>query len=396
MRLRPQHGRAHATGQTDRMSRFDFAIEAVAAPAALRSRVRTVDGMSDQAQLSPPQDDLAERVVAAMREHCSPTYPRAFEVWYAHLSGEIPAISMAMHAIITGSEGKVGTADIDHLYDRFISTERLARHAERTSLQVLGEIDGLMSLVDKALDSSERYHGRLCAMSEDVPPPADRQKLREWVEALVMSTREEVTRKTKLEAQLRESSNEIRNLREALESTRAEALTDPLTGLANRRHFEEMLQKSIDQATLRREPFALVMADIDFFKQFNDAHGHLTGDQVLRLVARTMKDKFKDKAIITRFGGEEFAVILPDADLIAGKFGAETVRQALLTRELVKRSTNENLGRITISLGVASYARGDTAASLTERADQALMAAKRSGRNRTVTEDAIESSTRVA
>ena len=69
---------------------------------------------------------------------------------------------MAMHAIITGSEGKVGTADIDHLYDRFISTERLARHAERTSLQVLGEIDGLMSLVDKALDSSERYHGRLC------------------------------------------------------------------------------------------------------------------------------------------------------------------------------------------------------------------------------------------
>ncbi len=88
-----------------------------------------------------------------------------------------------------------------------------------------------------------------------------------------MSTREEVTRKTKLEAQLRDSSNEIRNLREALESTRAEALTDPLTGLANRRHFEEMLQKSIDQATLRREPFALVMADIDFFKQFNDAHG---------------------------------------------------------------------------------------------------------------------------
>jgi diguanylate cyclase len=366
------------------------------AEAMSRLRVRTVDRMSDHAPPPSPSDDLAERVVAAMRQHESPSYPRAFEVWYAHLSGEMPAITMAMQAIITGSDGKVGAADIDNLYDRFISTERLARHAERTSLQVLGEIDGLMSLVDKALDSSERYHGRLCAMSEDVPPPADRAKLREWVEALVMSTREEVTRKTKLEAQLRDSSNEIRNLREALESTRAEALTDPLTGLANRRHFEEMLQKSIDQATLRREPFALVMADIDFFKQFNDAHGHLTGDQVLRLVARTMKDKFKDKAVITRFGGEEFAIILPDADLIAGKFGAETVRQALLTRELVKRSTNENLGRITISLGVASYARGDTAASMTDRADQALMAAKRAGRNRTVTEDVIEATSRVA
>ena len=109
-----------------------------------------------------------------MREHGSPTYPRAFEVWYAHLSGEMPALSMAMQAIITGTEGQVGAADIDQLYDRFISTQRLARHAERTSLQVLGEIDGLMSLVDKALDSSERYHGRLCAMSEESrrPPTA--------------------------------------------------------------------------------------------------------------------------------------------------------------------------------------------------------------------------------
>lgn len=347
--------------------------------------------MSDHAPISAASYDLSERVVVAMRAHGSPAYPRAYEVWYAHLSGEMPGVSMAMDAILAGNEGQVGVADIDDLYERFIGTDRLAKQAERTSVQVLGEIDGLMALVDKALSSSERYHGRLAAMSEEVPPTADRQKLREWVEALVLSTREEITRKTQLESQLKDSSNEIRNLREALETTRAEALTDPLTGLANRRHFEEMLQKSIDQATLRREPFALVMADIDFFKKFNDAHGHLTGDQVLRLVARTMKDKFKDKAVITRFGGEEFAIILPEADVIAGKFGAETVRQALLTRELIKRSTNENLGRITISLGVSGYRRGDTAGSIVERADQALMLAKRDGRNRTVTEDALES-----
>ena len=340
--------------------------------------------------------ELAQQVVETMRRHGSPAYPRAFEVWYAHLSGEVPALAMAMDALLAANDGAVGTADIDALYDRFIATDRLARQADRTSLQVLGEIDGMMSLIDQALSSSERYHGRLSAMSEDVPPSADRQKLREWVEALVLSTREEIARKTQLEGQLREAAHEIRNLREALESTRAEALTDPLTGLANRRHFEDMLQRSIDQATLRREPFALVMADIDYFKRFNDAHGHLTGDQVLRLVARTMTDKFKDKAIITRFGGEEFAIILPESDASAGKFGAETVQQALLTRELIKRSTNENLGRITISLGVACYRRGDTPASIVERADQALMMAKRDGRNRTVTDEAIDTISRVA
>lgn len=352
--------------------------------------------MTNSRSGSPQAHDLAEQVVAAMRQHYSPGYPRAFEVWYAHLSGEMPALSMAMQAVIAASNGEVGAADIDTLYEKFVSTDRLSRQAERTSLQVLAEIESMMALVDRALSSSEQYHGRLCAMSEEVPPSADRQKLREWVEALVLSTREEVARKTQLEGQLRESAHEIRNLREALESTRAEALTDPLTGLANRRHFEEMLQKAIDQATLRREPFALVMADIDFFKNFNDMHGHLTGDQVLRLVARTMKDKFKDKAIITRFGGEEFAIILPEADVVAGKFGAETVRQALLTRELVKRSTNESLGRITISLGVSVYRRGDTASSIVERADNALLQAKRDGRNRTVTEDAVQDAAKVA
>jgi diguanylate cyclase len=340
--------------------------------------------------------DLAEQVVAAMRQHYSPAYPRAFEVWYAHLSGDMPALSTAMDAVIAASEGEVAAADIDMLYDRFVATDRLTRHAERTSLQVLTEIDGMMALVDKALASSEQYHGRLCAMSEEVPASSDRQKLREWLEALVLSTREEVARKTQLEDQLRERALEINHLREALESTRVEALTDPLTGLANRRHFEEMLQKAVDQATLRREPFALVMADIDNFRQFNDAHGHLTGDQVLRLVARTMKDKFKEKALITRFGGEEFAIILPEADIVAGRFSAETVRQALLTRELIKRSTNENLGRITISLGVAVYRRGDTASSIVERADGALRQAKRDGRNRTIAEDSLAEAAQVA
>ena len=352
--------------------------------------------MTTNGQATTPANDLAERVVAAMREHNTPGYPRSFEVWYAHLSGGLPALSMALNGIIETGGGEVGARDIDTLYERFIATDRFSLQAQRTSLQVLGEIDGMMALVDQALASSQKYHGQLSAMSDEVPPSADRQRLREWVEALVLSTREEIVRKSQLEAQLRESAHEIRTLREALETTRAEALTDPLTGLANRRHFEEMLQKTIDDATLRREPFALVMADIDFFKHFNDAHGHLTGDQVLRLVARTMKDKFKDKAIITRFGGEEFAIILPDADIVAGKFSAETVRQALLTRELVKRSTNENLGRITLSLGVSVYRRGDTSGSIVERADAALMQAKRDGRNRTVTEEAILDASRVA
>ncbi|MGL5361499.1 MAG: GGDEF domain-containing protein [Bosea sp. (in: a-proteobacteria)] len=331
---------------------------------------------------------LAERAVAAMKTHGLPANPRAFEVWFAHLNGQTPTLSAAVERILAG-KGTLAPSDIEALYDIYVGNDRFARQAERTGLGVLCEIDGVISMITSALGNNEKFGEALNSLSADLIGSADRNKVVEVVEALVKATKESSGANRMLEARLKETRNEINELRETLEATRAEALTDPLTGLANRRHFEEMLQKSIDQATLRREPFALVMVDIDFFKRFNDTHGHMTGDQVLRLVAKTMRDKFKSKAIISRFGGEEFAIILPEADIVAGRIGAETVRQNLLTRELIKRSTNENLGRITISLGVASYRRGDTASSIVERADQCLLMAKREGRNRTITEDVM-------
>jgi diguanylate cyclase len=334
------------------------------------------------------QFDLADRVVAAMRLHASPSYPRAFEVWYAHLSGAIPSLSAELLQVLD-SGGFVGATVLDSLYNRYMGTERLAQAADRTSSQILDEITALTAQINEALDASERYHSEISAISQQGPASADRSMLRKWVETLVLSTRSEVARKSKLELQLRDSGREIRNLRDALHATRIDAQTDSLTGLANRRHFEEALQKCFEDATSNRNPLTLVIADVDRFKRFNDDHGHATGDQVLRLVARTLTQHMVDRAVVTRFGGEEFAIILPDSYLNNGKLYAEAVRQALAKRELIKRSTDEKLGRITISSGVAAYKLGDTPTSLIERADQALLVAKRTGRNRTVTQDAI-------
>jgi diguanylate cyclase len=333
--------------------------------------------------------DLAEKAVAAIRRHGSPSYPRAFEVWYAHLSGELPALSFALEQELVSGGGRIDGETIDRLYERFISTSRLAKEADLASAQILDEIARLSSAIGATIDASERYHSEITSVSEDGPSSADRTKMREWVEALVVSTRNEVARKSKLEVRLRESAREIGNLKASLEATRIEAQTDALTSLPNRRHFDEMLQRHLDIATTAGTPLTLIMADIDYFKRFNDQHGHLTGDQVLRLVARTMSDKLASEAVITRYGGEEFAIILPAKSLSEAENRAEAVRQALLTRELVNRSTKEKLGRVTISLGVAAFEFGDTPTSLIERADQALLSAKRSGRNRTVTQDAI-------
>ncbi|MDQ4134617.1 MAG: GGDEF domain-containing protein, partial [Pseudomonadota bacterium] len=164
------------------------------------------------------------------------------------------------------------------------------------------------------------------------------------------------------------------------------SLTDPLTGISNRKHFEEMLIKAIEHAGAHKLPLALILIDIDHFKRFNDTYGHLTGDQVLRLVGVTMRERVRSKATLARFGGEEFGVILPETSLESARSTAEQIRENVMSRELVKRSTGESLGKVTVSLGIASFRKGDTAISLLERADQCMYMAKRAGRNRTVTD----------
>jgi len=182
------------------------------------------------------------------------------------------------------------------------------------------------------------------------------------------------------------SKQEINELQENLEAVRTESLTDPLTQLANRKFFDTTLEKAIAETFERNEPLSLMLTDIDHFKAFNDNFGHLTGDQVLRLVAMAVRHNVKGKDTAARYGGEEFAVILPNTVLRAAVTVAEHIRRAVMAKELMKRSTGEHLGRITISIGVATVRAGDTGQSLIERADTCMYAAKRHGRNRVMCE----------
>jgi diguanylate cyclase len=144
------------------------------------------------------------------------------------------------------------------------------------------------------------------------------------------------------------------------------------------------LEKAIAEALETNEAMSLMLTDIDHFKTFNDNFGHLTGDQVLRLLAMSVKHNVKGEDTTARYGGEEFAVILPNTILRAAVTVAEHIRRAVMAKELMKRSTGEHLGRMTISIGVATLRKGDTGQSLIERADTCLYAAKRHGRNRVI------------
>jgi diguanylate cyclase len=337
---------------------------------------------------------LAKRAHDLIRDYGPSATPRAYAVWYAYVSGELPLLGDAVKRL-TAQHGCLTDTDIDTLHETYLDGRRLASATEDVSRVVLSEIAAVTEILDLSLGSTAQYGESLRGLALDLAQGApSRARLGEILASLVSTTREVAANNRTLEARMRETRGEIETLREKLEATRLESLTDALTGLFNRKHFEATLKATVEAAR-GRLPMSLIILDIDFFKRFNDLYGHLTGDQVLRLVAIVMRESAGTQAHLARFGGEEFGIVLPGTDRAAARQLAETVRTSVMGRELIKRSTGESLGKITVSLGVAVLRQGDTPASLMERADLCMFAAKRAGRNRAV-DDTAESLTQVA
>ena len=204
------------------------------------------------------------------------------------------------------------------------------------------------------------------------------------VRALAAATLEMRQDGLKLKSRLDRALCEVAELQQGLQTIRMESRVDALTEVGNRKHFDETMSEAMRLALESDKPLALLMIDIDHFKSVNDTYGHATGDQVLRLVAATLKQNIKGRDIAARYGGEEFAIVLPNTALQQAIGLADQLRRTVMARELKKKSTGEVIGRITISVGVAALLGYDTVESLIERADGYLYAAKRGGRNRVV------------
>jgi diguanylate cyclase len=162
----------------------------------------------------------------------------------------------------------------------------------------------------------------------------------------------------------------------------AEAMTDALTGLRNRKAFDEALVELTAAANEEGEPLALLMLDIDHFKKFNDTYGHPLGDEVIRLVGGCLTACTKGRDIACRYGGAEFAVILPATDLRGASTVAEQIRGTVAGKKITRKRTNETLGQVTLSIGAAEWSPSEPVEEWVQRADEALYGAKQGGRNR--------------
>ncbi|HSV04665.1 MAG TPA: GGDEF domain-containing protein [Phenylobacterium sp.] len=335
----------------------------------------------------PRAYDLARRAVAAMEKH--KVWPTAlnFELWSHYVAAQDSPLAAEINQMIEAGEAFTDTVG-ESLAERFLPKAKLSGEILEAGDALTKELDTVSRAIQSARSSSEVYGQQLASASESLAGE-DTGKIKTMVETLTQATQKVRQENATLESQLADTTAEVSRLREHLEQTRRDAMTDGLTGLANRKAFDEALERACAGAEQAGGVLTLAVLDIDHFKVFNDTWGHQTGDQVLRYVASVIGRAGASPRTAARYGGEEFALVFPGEGARAALAVLEEIRAEVSSRVLKRRSTNEDLGAVTISAGLAERRPGETPASLIERADAALYASKRGGRNRTSAADPI-------
>lgn len=327
----------------------------------------------------------ANSAMSLLKRGKVPPYPQFYELFYTYATGVNPALNDRINAVF--AEGEAAADLAEKLYNQFLRANNLDERISEVSSQIYQSIDNVHNAIEAATRGATAYTGSLTAATDVFDHEADPVVLRALAQKLMVETRKMQDANRTLEDSLDASKEDIASLRRDLEEVQRESMMDALTKLYNRKCFDQTIERNILEAREKDRALCLVLVDIDHFKSFNDTFGHQTGDQVLRLVAMTLRAHTKGQDLAARYGGEEFALLLPDTDVRGAVALSDKVRKAIQSKELLRRSTNEKLGRVTASFGVAMLNAHDTSNSLIERADKALYAAKGAGRNRVVSED---------
>jgi diguanylate cyclase len=306
--------------------------------------------------------------------------PENFELWYVYYSGENPEITRAIDILIAAQQ-EINNERCQELHQRFLSDSTENERVKQAGDRVQSTIKEVNTIVSSVKDATSKYNSALSDVSQKLTKKASPEEIEKAVKMVMADTQNMMEQNQKLEEQLARSSQAMKEMQRDLEQVRKEALTDSLTNLANRKAFDAEIRRIAHEMSDGGQTFSLVMMDIDYFKSFNDNYGHQVGDQVLRLVARTLIEGVKGRDMAARFGGEEFALILPETNTQGALKVADSLRRAVAGKEVINRNTNDKLGRITLSGGVAQYLPGEDIDDLIARADAALYTAKHNGRN---------------
>jgi diguanylate cyclase len=328
----------------------------------------------------PDAYKVAHRTLEAMETHAVWPTPLNFELWSHFIIDPNGDLAIELSRLISLGEPLTETVS-EELAAAYLAKARLNEQIRDAGDQLSKELASVSLAIRDAQKSQETYGQTLAGASKGLTDAKDAAQIKAMVDSLSTATRRVQKENKSLEKRLAESTTEVERLREHLEQVRRDATTDGLTNLANRKAFDDELARACADADESGGALTLAVLDIDHFKNFNDTWGHQTGDQVIRYVASVIGRIGATPRFSARYGGEEFAMIFPGEDATIVERCLEEIREEVASRMLKRRSTNEDLGTVTISAGLATRREGETGVCVMERADAALYMSKRGGRN---------------
>jgi diguanylate cyclase len=309
--------------------------------------------------------DIAVQALDRIEAQGLKPIPQLYELFYRYYQGDpeiVRAIDLAGNALDEVACHKI--------YKRFLSDTARDEAVRKISEQIQQSVGELVTMLLSAKSATSDYDDTLKIASQQIQGAKSLEDLGTIVSFILEDTKEMLEKNQALEVQLVNSSQQVTELRKNLDNVKKEAMTD------------KYIRDYVDEAHTTGLPLTVLMLDIDHFKKFNDSFGHLVGDQVLRLVARTLTDGVKGRDVAARYGGEEFSIILPETPLQAGLKVAEMLRRSVEGKEVINKANQEHMGQITLSIGVAEYHGRESVSDFVQRADNALYEAKHAGRNR--------------
>ena len=333
--------------------------------------------------------EIAKNVILNATERSIPLTPENYHVWFEYFLDSNQELKTSINKLIASGKGFSQEIN-ERLYNEYLKggkTEILQEVHKETHKIFQNIFRATLSTNDLASDYSDKME----EYSKKLHDANDLTQMLNFIEDIIKDTNNMAESSKHLNQKLEEATSQIKTLSKQLEETEKEVLLDALTKLNNRKAFDRKINDLCERFDKNEGFFSVVMLDIDYFKKFNDQYGHQVGDEVLRIVGSHLKKNLKGKDIPSRYGGEEFIILLPDTKLDKAYIVAEQIRENISKKRLKIKKTEQTLGNITVSVGVSEIREGDTAISVVERADSALYLAKNSGRNNVKSEKEFES-----
>lgn len=315
----------------------------------------------------------------AAKVNAAPT-PRIYEVLYRYAENRDQLLNSRVDRAL-GAPDK-GAAALEAIYDELISPQNLSEGYDEIGARLGEQMERALTLVDRGIESGEGYRRSLDDAAGSLTAKAPPSGLANIVQALVQRSVETLAEARDIGGELAAARSEIDALRREMVDLRHSAMLDHLTQIGNRRMMDQVLPREMAEATETGQPLCFALGDIDHFKAFNDTYGHDVGDGVLKVFARAFQRNVKGQDTPIRYGGEEFALILPRTSLDQAEKLLNKIRESFTETRMVVRATRERVRPVTASFGLVQFDGREDADGLIKRADQLLYQAKSDGRDR--------------